>query len=699
MAAVGKAAGQASAEPLGRAARRFADAALALIVVLVVGMMIVPLPTPLLDVLLAGNISIAVLLLLVAMYVPDALSFTAFPTLLLVTTLFRLALNVSSTRLILLQADAGEVIRAFGNFVVQGNYVVGAVVFLILTLIQFIVIAKGSERVAEVGARFTLDAMPGKQMAIDAELRTGAIGQEEARRRRRMLQRESQFYGAMDGAMKFVKGDAIAGIVITVINVVGGLAIGVGMRDLSAVESLRVYGLLTIGDGLVSQIPSLLISTAAGLVVTRVASEDEESSLGADVGSQIFGNPRALAIGAGFLGLLAITPGLPALPFLVLAATFGGIAWRLARRPAPTGAAADAEAARREAQRETRARKAMVPLMVPVSVELGSALSGELLDERGGGPFLEQEIPDLRDELFLDLGVVLPGVRARTSGGLAPDEYAIVLQEIPVATGVARVGKLFARAPAASLASWGVSGEAARDPATGAQGAWVEPEARAVLEGGGIAVLGPGAFVARHLEREVRRRAHDFVGLQEVQTMLEQLERAYPALVRNVVPKPVPLVLLTDVLRRLVEEGVSIRPLREILEALAIHAPGEKDPVALTEAVRGALRRQITHLHARAGVLAVYLVDPDIEQLIRDAIQRTATGSYLALAPSAARDILDAVRRATADAQGKVVLVTQSDVRRFLRRLIEVELPDLVVLSYQELDPAVTVQPLGRVSP
>ncbi|MCS6857561.1 MAG: flagellar biosynthesis protein FlhA, partial [Sandaracinaceae bacterium] len=273
---------------IGEKLERYADVVLAAVVLLIVGMMVVPLPTILLDVLIAANISLGVLMLLVALYVPDALAFTAFPTLLLVTTLYRLALNVSSTRLILLQADAGAIIKAFGQFVVRGNYVVGAVIFLILTLIQFIVIAKGSERVAEVGARFTLDAMPGKQMAIDAELRTGAIGQDEARRRRKQLQRESQFYGAMDGAMKFVKGDAIAGIVITAINLIGGLAVGVLMRGMNAIDAIKVYGLLTIGDGLVSQIPSLLISTAAGIVVTRVASEDENRSLGAEVGAQIF---------------------------------------------------------------------------------------------------------------------------------------------------------------------------------------------------------------------------------------------------------------------------------------------------------------------------------------------------------------------------------------------------------------------------
>jgi type III secretion protein V len=312
----------ASPPTLKPASRRFADIALASIVLLVVGMMIVPLPTPLLDVLISANVAVAVLMLLTAMYVKSGLEFTSFPTVLLVTTLYRLALNVSSTRLILLQADAGEVVEAFGNFVVQGNFVVGAVIFSILTLIQFLVVAKGSERVAEVGARFTLDAMPGKQMSIDAELRSGGISQDEARRRRGNLQRESQFYGAMDGAMKFVKGDAIAGIVITVVNILGGLAIGVAMRDMSAAEALAKYGILTIGDGLVSQIPALLISTAAGLVVTRVASEDEDSTLGGDIAQQIFGNPRALTVAAVFVTILAIIPGLPALPFLVIAIIF-----------------------------------------------------------------------------------------------------------------------------------------------------------------------------------------------------------------------------------------------------------------------------------------------------------------------------------------------------------------------------------------
>ncbi len=681
-------------------ARKYADAALAALVVLIVGMMIVPLPTPLLDVLLASNISIAVLLLLVALYIRSGLNLAAFPTILLVTTLYRLALNVSSTRLILLQADAGRVIQSFGDFVVRGNYVVGAVVFLILTLIQFIVVAKGSERVAEVGARFTLDAMPGKQMSIDAELRSGSISQDEARRRRSVLQRETEFYGAMDGAMKFVKGDAIAGIVITVINILGGLAIGIGMHDMSALDALQTYGLLTIGDGLVSQIPSLLISTAAGLVVTRVSSEDAESSLGTDVASQIFGNPKALTIASVFLVALAIVPGLPAFPFLVLASVFFVVSRRLVMRAPRDEHERESHVVTREVARETRAKRAMVPIVVPVSIDVGPGLAESVLDDLGGGTLLERDVPNLRDELFLELGIVLPGVRARPAPHLATGTYVISIQEVPAGAGTLEPGRLSALTPAGPLASLGVIGEEATDPVTGATCSLVDETAREALETNGIACFDASQAIARHLGRAVRRRASDLVGLQEVQSMLDQLERAYPALVRNVVPKPVSLALLTDVLRRLVEEGISIRPMREILEALATYAPNERDPVSLTELVRASLRRQITHEHARGGLLPVYLLDPMIEDAVRDAIQRTATGSYLAMPPDMARDVIDAVKRecAAATAGSTVLLLTQADVRRFVRRLIEVDMPEVAVLSYQELSPDVTVQPLGRVS-
>jgi len=681
------------------ALRRYGDIGLAFLVVLIVGMMILPLPTPVLDVLIAANISIGVLMLLVAMYVPDAIAFASFPTVLLVTTLYRLALNLSSTRLVLLQADAGEIIRAFGGFVVRGNYVVGAIVFLLLTLIQFLVIAKGSERVAEVGARFTLDAMPGKQMSIDADLRTGAISQEDARRKRKGIQREAQFYGAMDGAMKFVKGDAVAGIVITAVNVVGGLAIGVLQRDMSPVAALKTYGLLTIGDGLVSQIPALLISTAAGLVVTRVASEDEGTSLGAEIGAQIFGSPRAMGIAAVFLVALAVVPGLPAAPFLVIAAALGVGAYRVERARAASAPQREALVVEKEVARETKARQAMVPIVVPVSVELGRALSAECLDPKGGGPLLERELPLVRESLFAELGVALPGVRAREGLDLAPRSYVLALQEVPVGSGEVPEHRALVLAPPAMLASLGVPATDALDPLDGSPAAWIDTARAPAAEAAGLAVLDAPAVVARHLGAAVRRRAQDLVGLQEVQAMLDQLERAYPALVRHVVPKPVGLGLLAEILRRLVDEGVSIRPLREILEALAVHAPTEKDPLTLTELVRAALRRQLTHRHARGGTLAVTLLDPAIEDAIRDAIQRTSAGSYLALAPALARDILAAIRREAPSEPGvEAVLLTQADVRRFVRRLVEGERPDLVVLSYQELAPEVVVQPLGRVS-
>jgi type III secretion protein V len=640
----------------GGKARRFADAALAGVVVLVVGMMIIPLPTPLLDVLIAANLSVAVLMLLVAMYVSSGLAFTAFPTVLLVTTLYRLALNVSSTRLILLDADAGSVIGAFGDFVVAGSYAVGAVVFLILTLIQFLVIAKGSERVAEVGARFTLDAMPGKQMSIDAELRAGAITQEEARKKRHMLQRESQFYGAMDGAMKFVKGDAIAAIVITVVNVLGGLAIGLTVHGMAAAEALQVFGLLTIGDGLASQMPALLISTAAGLVVTRVASEDENRSLGGDVAEQVFGNPRALSIASVFVVLLALVPGLPALPFLVLGTVFGVTSYRLRahdgeRDPAPAPGPLTSGAGLHGGA----SQDALVPLVVPIAVELGEELASRIFCAPRGGPLLEREVPRLRDALFVELGVHLPPVQVRVGEHLSPLDLVVSIQEVVVS-------------------------RERLDPAT-------------------LTSDDPAAAVAATLGQAVRRRCHDLVGLQEVQTLLDQLDRACPAVVRTVVPKPVALPLLADVLRRLLEEGVSVRPLREILEALATYASVERDPLALAELVRTALRRHITQRHTLDGELYVHLLDPAIEDAVRDAVQRTPTGSYLAMAPDVAREVLEAARRTCIPVipGHPPVLLTQADVRRFVRRLLEVELPHLTVLSYQELAPEVTVHPVGRV--
>lgn len=458
-----------------------ADAALALLVVAVVGMMIVPLPTWLLDVLLATNLSLAVTILLVVLYVPEALAVATFPTVLLLTTLFRLALNVSTTRLILLQADAGDVVRAFGGFVVRGNYVVGGVVFLILTVIQFVVIAKGSERVAEVGARFVLDAMPGKQMAIDAELRSGAIDGAEARRRRRVLSRESQFYGSMDGAMKFVKGDVIASLVITVVNILGGLAIGVGQRGMPVVDALKRYGLLTIGDGLVSQIPALVLSTAAGVLVTRVASEEAETPLGQELGAQLLGSKKALVAASAFVFLLALVPGLPAVPFLILAALLV-VASRAAQRR---------ETARKQEKRAASGSRdgAFVPVVVPLRVEVAEDLerlleSGRDADARSS---LETALEGVRQRIFLELGVPLPRPEVRVSRALPSGHLAVSLYEVPALIVLLED-----------------------------DGRWQEAVAELL-----------------------RRRGAELFGLSETQHLLDELEQVFPATVRAVVPKPV----------------------------------------------------------------------------------------------------------------------------------------------------------------
>ena len=678
---------------------RYSDIALAVLVAVIVGMMIVPLPTFVLDLFVTLNIAAAVSLLLVAIYVSEALRIATFPSLLLITTLFRLAIEVSATRLILLKANAGQVIHAFGNFVVAGNLVVGAVVFFILTMIQFIVISKGSERVAEVGARFTLDAMPGKQMSIDAELRAGHIDHAEASRRRALLGRESQFFGSMDGAMKFVKGDAIAGIVVLLTNIVGGLVIGIFQKGMEPAAAAKTYTLLTIGAGLVSQIPALVISTAAGIVVTRVSSEEEGGHLGKDIGRQILAQPKALAIAAVLLGLLAIVPGLPAAPFAMLAGLLGLVAYRIIKtdRLIAGGARSTISSATSPELRVDGA-EIPAPLLLPVAIDLSSALSQSLLPPGGPNRMERDLLPAARERFFSETGIVMPAVSLRPNlAGLAAGAYVLRLQEVPVARGEVVPGGGLALDTVDHLRALGIAAQPATHP-EGRPAAWIPAGELAAARLRGVLTLAPEEVIVIHLLQVLRRHGHELVGIQETQSLLDRLGRTHPALVREVVPKVVSPALLTEILRRLAAEAISLRSLREILGALAERAPADSDPVILTEHARAALRRQITFAYAgSSGVLSAYFLDPMIEDTVREAIQHTAGGSTLALEPELSSDIVKAVGRAVADNSAPVI-VTAADIRCHVRRLLETEYPKIAVLSYQEIEPDVKLQPLGRIT-
>jgi type III secretion protein V len=636
-----------------------ADVGLAALVVLVVGLMIVPLPTWVLDILIATNLSAAVAILLVVLYVPEATGIATFPTLLLLTTLYRLSLSVASTRLILLQANAGEVIRAFGTFVVRGNYVVGAVVFLVLTLIQFIVIAKGGERVAEVGARFALDAMPGKQMAIDAELRSGSIDGIEARRRRRQLERESQFYGAMDGAMKFVKGDVIASLVMVIVNILGGLAVGVAMKGMPIVDALKRYGLLTIGDGLVTQIPALVLSTSAGVLVTRVASEQAETPLGEELSRQLLGVPQALGVASVFILLLAAVPGLPTVPFLVL----GVALFAVYRVRAGHKKVEDARAATEPAPRARPGTKepTFVPIVTPWAVHVSGDLEPLLdrggADDQGEPQGLRALVAKLRDQFFAELGVPLPAPRLGANPGLPERCVVVSLYEVPA--------RILPIAPE------------------------LDDERTCAL-------------VCNETLAVLRQRAADFITLAVAQRLLDELEQFASAEVRNVVPKPVSVPLLRDVLRRLVAERVSIRDLQAVLEALSTAAPAEKDAQRLTEFVRSQLSRAISfRLTQGESVMRVVLVDDLIQDTIRRAIMRNEAGAFLTLPPQAARDIHHAIARATTALPPSEprIFLTSPDVRAFLWQLVRVDMPDATVVSYADLLPSIQLTPVARVSP
>ena len=699
---------------------RYSDLLMAALVVVIISMLIIPVPPALLDILIVLNISISVLLLLLAIYIPNALQIASFPSLLLITTLFRLSLNVSSTRLILLEAKAGEVIKAFGDFVVQGNLVVGIVIFLILTIINFLVITKGAERVAEVAARFTLDAMPGKQMSIDADLRAGALDMDEARKKRNDLSRESQLFGSMDGAMKFVKGDSITGLIVTAINIIAGVIIGTTMLEMTAGDALEVFAILTIGDGLVSQIPALLIAITAGLIVTRVASEDENQHLGKDIAFQLLAQPRAFVIASALMVLLGLVPGLPMIPFFVLALFSGGIGYGLIRTkklkaegrlmPQDDEAGVTEEQAKEQRDKRIQAQRMqegqsqqMLPVVTPIALEVAADLIPLVEDAGEGSRFLGEMVPMMRDGLFYELGVRFPGIRVRGNESDMPaGSYLIMINEIPLVMGTVNIDKVLVNDTAERLRLLNIEGETATNPANNNECAWIDAEYKDVAEQAGLTTWDAAGYIVLHLSSVLRKNAAEFVGIQEVMNMLEQLEQAFPALVKETVPKVVSPFQLTDILRRLVEEEISIRDLRSILQSLAEWGQVEHDTVMLTEYVRSALKRYISHKYTRGqNTLIVYLLDPQIEETVRSSIQHTSSGSYLALEPEITQEILSAVRTEVGSlpptAQNPVILTTM-EIRRYFRKLVELEFPHLAVLSYQELSPDMNIQPIARIS-
>ena len=683
------------------------DVLLASLLVAIIFMMILPLPTALVDVLIGTSMGIAVVLLMLAIYISSAGEFFAFPAVLLLSTLFRLALAIATTRLVLLQADAGAIIDTFGNFVVAGNLVVGLVIFLIITIVQFLVITKGAERVAEVSARFSLDAMPGKQMSIDGDMRAGVIDMNEARRRREKVEKESQLYGSMDGAMKFVKGDAIAGLIIIAINLIGGLIVGVTQRGLSLEEAMHVYSILTIGDGLVAQIPALLIAMTAGIIVTRV-STDETENLASDIGEQFGAQPKALLVAGALMVAFSLIPGFPAFTFLALAVITGGtgaLLMRASRKRAGAAAERDTAAVLTPVPTETTSEAEIeaelhgeqeITLGAPLLVDISASLQSEL-DMRA----LNREAAKVRRALYLDLGVPFPGVHVRFNENLAENAYALLLQEIPVARGRLRPGHVMYADSPLQLDVLKLPAETDEPFLPNVPTIWLADADAATLSEASLSYLELHRVLTFHLAYVMKRYAEEFIGIQETYNLFQRLEQTFPDLIKEA-QRVLPVNHTTEVFKRLVGEDISIRNVRVILESLVEWGQQEKDVVMLTEYVRGDLKRYISYKYSSdQNVLSAYLLDEDVEEMVRGGIRQTASGNYLALEPAATRGLVAQAKSLVGDIgrlEHKPVVVTAMDIRRYVRKMLEIELYDLAVLSFQELTQEVTVQPLGRIA-
>lgn len=687
------------------------DLMLASLLVCIVFMMILPLPTPLIDFLIGTNLALAAILLMASVYLQDVGQLSSFPSILLLTTLFRLALAISTTRLILVQANAGHIVETFGQFVVSGNLVVGLVIFLILTIVNFMVITKGAERVAEVSARFSLDSMPGKQMSIDSDMRAGQIELKEAKRRRNKLEKESQLYGAMDGAMKFVKGDAIAGLIIIVINLIGGILIGTLQHGMTAAEALERYSLLTVGDGLVTQIPALFISMTAGFIVTRVSSE-ENKDLGTDIVVQVMHEPKALLITAGILAIFTFIPGFPPLVFILLSTLCAAAGWLTFRsrkrnqtdqRSQEMPALAPAITAKgsvpsfpRDGAEDIEATEGIkFTLVVPLIVDLSSAVRNSIRPNK-----LDSEVARVRRALYFDLGVPFPGVHLRLNDNLEEGQYRILVNEIPVAAGMLRPGCFIVRETEENLRLFEIPFERGDDFLPNTPSYWVQLKHLPLVERAGMQIMTPSSMLTYHLAHVLKRHAAEFVGIQETMYLMNQMQENFAELVREAT-RMLPLITITDVLQRLIAEQISIRDMRTILEALVEWGQREKDPIILTEHMRSALSRYITHKFSGGqNIIPAYLISKEIEDAVRGAVRQTSSASYLALAPDLHRQIIVSVRNTVGNiGQHSLppVLLAPMDIRRFIRKIVERDFPDLPVLSYQELEPTSNIQPLERI--
>ncbi|HOF73170.1 MAG: flagellar biosynthesis protein FlhA [Deltaproteobacteria bacterium] len=663
-------------------------------VIAILMVMVIPLPPLIIDLLLSLSITMAIVILLMSMFVLKPLEFSVFPSVLLTVTLFRLSLNVASTRLILLHGSegtgaAGQVIKAFGTFVVGGNYVVGLVVFTVLTLINFVVITKGATRIAEVAARFTLDAMPGKQMSIDADLNAGLISETDARRRRSEIEREADFYGAMDGASKFVRGDAIAGVVIIFINIVGGLIIGVLQQGMDITDAARNYTLLTIGDGLVTQVPALIISTAAGMLVTRSTSS---SNLGQDITEQLFVQPKAIGTAAAILFFFALIPGMPKVSFLLIAAGAGLLAWRLVRAAPAVQESAEAEAAPPSAIETV---DLLLPLD-PLEIEVGYGLIG-YVDVAQGGELL-QRIKSLRRQLAVEMGFVIPAIHIRDNLQLKPNQYTVILKGVEIARGELLPGHWLALT---SDKTPRVKGIETKEPAFGLPAVWIAEKEKESVQARGVVVVDPATVVTTHLTEIVKAHADELLGRQEVQSLIDNLAKTHPRVIEELIPKVVSAGTLHRVLQRLLRERISIRDLLTVLETLADYAPLTKNLDILTGYVRQALARTITKQYRDGeGGITVVMLSPEIEDKISQSVQHTEYESYLSVDPNWVQKVVRGVQKflGTFASRGlQPIVLCSPGARIHFRKVLEKFVPNIIVLSHNEITHDVNIKSLGIV--